>query len=105
MKELEEFLRLLVVNTVGPEEDQQRFLHNISVIVPFLVVLVVILGTCKKKTTQTTVHNRFVALQNRLIKALELEETAFLTEATMIHEEYKALLKAYELLHGEEQKK
>lgn len=106
MKELEEFLQLLAGNTAGPNEEQRRLLHIIFVMLTFLVIFVVVLiGTRKEKTTQTTVQKRFISLQHRLIKALELEETAFLTEATMIHKEYKALLKAYEFLHGEEQKK
>lgn len=103
MEELEAFLKALAANTIGPNEDQ--FLYSLIVTVPLLIVLMLIIGTFKKKETQTTVHNRFIALHNKLIKALELEETSFLNEATKIHKEYTALVKAYKLLHGEEQKK
>ena len=103
MGEIEEFLQLLAANTIGPNED--RFVHSVIITVPLLIVLMLIIGTFKKKATQTTVHNRFIALHNKLIKALELEETSFLNVAAKIHEEHTALVKAYKLLHGEEQKK
>ena len=107
MEEIEAFLQLLAGNTAGPTEGQRRFLHIIFVMLPFLVIFVVVfIATRKKNTTQTTVQDRFIALQKRLIRALELDESFFLNEATEIHKEYKALLEAYQKLYGtEEQKK
>jgi len=94
MEELEKFLQ-----NPGPYEPQ------IVLLLAACFVLLVIRGH-KKKTPESLVQKRFISLQNRLIKTLELEETTFLTEATAIHEEYKALSAAYEKLYGgEEQKK
>jgi hypothetical protein len=95
MEELEKFLQ-----NPGPYEPQ------IVLLLAACFVLLVIRGH-KKKTQETPVQLRFVKLQERLIKALELEETSFLTEATAIHQEYKALSEAYQKLYGsdEEQKK
>jgi hypothetical protein len=73
-------------------------------LVTFFITVMVMKGN-KKKPAETPIQTRFSSLQNRLIKALELEETAFLTEATAIHEEYKALLAAYQMLHGEQEQK
>jgi uncharacterized sodium:solute symporter family permease YidK len=103
MEEFKAFLELLVANTIGP--NPERFVYNLIGTVPLLIVLVLIIGAFKKKETQTTVQTRFTALQNRLIKALQLEKTAFLTAADEIHEEYNALLEAYQKLYGSEEQK
>lgn len=101
-----EELDLLLQNVVGPAEVYQRLVHYIIFALASCFVTILIMNSRKKKTQETPVQNRFISLQNRLIKALELEESSFLTEATAIHEEYKALCAAYETLYGgEEQKK
>ena len=106
MGELEAFLELLAGNTAGPTEGQRRLLHIIFVMLPFLVIFVVVfIATRNKNTTQTTVQDRFIALQKRLIRSLELEESFFLNEATEIHKEYKALSEAYQKLYGSEEQK
>lgn len=93
MKELEQFLQ-----NPGPYEPQ------IVLLLAACFVLLAIRGH-KKKTPEPPVQKRFISLQHRLIKALELEETSFLTEATAIHQEYKALSSAYEKLYGSEEQK
>lgn len=103
MEEIEEFLKTLAANIIGPNED--RFMQSLIASALLQIVVVLIIVNFKKKKTQTTVQTRFSALQNRLIKALELEEGFFLNEATEIHKEYKALLEAYQKLYGSEEQK
>lgn len=94
MEELE-----LLLQSAEPYQSQ-----IVCSIVTFFVTVIVMKGN-KKKTTETPIQTRFTSLQTRLVKALELEQTSFLTEATAIHEEYKALSEAYQKLYGSEEQK
>lgn len=94
MEELE-----LVFTAAEPYQSQ-----IVSSLVTFILTFMV-MSAKKKKITQTPIQTRFSSLQNRLIKALELEETFFLTEVTDIHKEYKALSEAYQKLYGSEEQK
>lgn len=94
MEELE-----LLLTATEPYESQ-----IVCSLVTFFITVMVMKGN-KKKPAETPIQTRFTSLQNRLIKALELEETSFLTEATAIHEEYKALSEAYQKLYGSEEQK
>jgi len=103
MEEIETFLKDLAANIIGPNED--RFMQSLIASALLQIVVVLIIVKFKKKETQTTVQTRFTSLQNRLIQALQLEKTAFLTAADEIHEEYNALLEAYQKLYGSEEQK
>ena len=94
MEELE-----LLLQSAEPYQSQ-----IVSSFVTFILTFMV-MSAKKKKTTETPIQTRFSSLRDRLIKALELEETAFLTKATAIHEEYKALSEAYQKLYGSEEQK
>ena len=94
MEELE-----LLLTSAEPYESQ-----IVCSLVTFLVTVMVMKGN-KKKPTETPIQTRFNSLQNRLIQALQLEETSFLTKAKEIHEQYKALSEAYEKLYGSEEQK
>ena len=94
MEELE-----LLLQSAEPYESQ-----IVCSLVTFFITVIVMKGN-KKKPAETPIQTRFSALQNRLIKALELEETSFLNKATAIHEEYKALSEAYQKLYGSEEQK
>jgi len=94
MEELE-----LLLTATEPYESQ-----IVCSLVTFFITVMVMKGN-KKKPAETPIQTRFTSLQNRLIKALELDETFFLTEATAIHAEYKALSEAYQKLYGSEEQK